>query len=194
MGEERGRRFEMALNGLRNADLATLVSVAPSTITGYRKGQIPSADNALAICRALNISMDWWINGTGDSELNSDVEMIPLRGSATNETIPYAKSLFQYLRIDPGSVFCVFAQGSLMSPSIPEFSEVMCTTNVTPLKDGRIYLVRAGSYELLRRVQILLDGRIQVLCDQKSQIDDQVELVDVDDIIGEVVWVSHRPQ
>ncbi len=184
----------MQAAGLRNADLAKIVGIAASTITYYRQGQTPSAEKALAICRALNISMEWWIEGAGGQETEKQIVLLPVFGEKKGSLIPYAHSVVTYLGVNADRLFVLFVHGNMMAPTIPEGAEVIVCTDITPLKDGCIYLVRMGEREVLRRIRFISDGRIQIVCDNPLVSVGTPEFVDEENIIAEAVWTSSRPR
>lgn len=66
---ERGQRLEEALR-IRNVKkmyvLAIELGVNESAISRWRKGQPITMDNAINLCRALDVSADWLILGRGN--------------------------------------------------------------------------------------------------------------------------------
>jgi hypothetical protein len=60
------------------------------------------------------------------------------------------------------------------------------------LNDGCVYLIRAGNDEVLRRLRIRLDGKLEAFCDNRD-FASQIETVSLDDLVAEAVWVSRKP-
>ena len=59
-------RLKAALDfrGLSQKDLSEITGIAESTISRYVNNErTPKTDKALEICKALNVSLDWYVNG-----------------------------------------------------------------------------------------------------------------------------------
>jgi transcriptional regulator with XRE-family HTH domain len=190
---ERGRRFKEALGGRTFADVAEAVGVAGSTIHGYADGKVPNADKALSVCAVLNLDLSYWMHGVAKDAVQSDVYYLPWRnGPSGNEAIPYAMNLIEMLERPVDSLFCGFGSGNLMSPTIPHGSEVVFSSDLTRLNDGCVYLMKAGNDEVLRRLRIRLDGKLEAFCDNRD-FASQIETVSLDDLVAEAIWVSRKP-
>lgn len=191
--DERGRRFLEAMGGRTYADVGKAVGVAVSTIAGYVKGNVPNAEQALAVCEVLDLDLAYWVHGVSKKTPQSEVFFLPWRNGPTgNEAIPYAMNLIEMLERPPDSLFCGFGTGNLMAPTIPQGAEVIFSTEISRLNDGCVYLIRAGNDEVLRRLRIRLDGKLEAFCDNRD-FASQIETVSLDDLVAEAVWVSRKP-
>lgn len=66
--ESMGRRLDQALLARKvqkNYPLALEIGVDESCISRWRRGSSISTDNAIRLCRALDISLDWLLSGRG---------------------------------------------------------------------------------------------------------------------------------
>jgi transcriptional regulator with XRE-family HTH domain len=190
---DRARRFQTAMGGRTFADVAEAVGVAASTIHGYADGKIPNADKALAVCDVLNLDLSYWINGSPKENAQKDICFLPWRNSPDGQqVVPYAASLIEMLEKPLDSLFCGFGTGNLMAPTIPNGAEVIFTTDITRLNDGCVYLMKAGDGEVVRRLRIRMDGKLEAFCDNR-EFASQVETVRPDDLIAEAIWVSRKP-
>lgn len=191
--DERGRRFLEAMGGRTYADVGKAVGVAVSTIAGYVEGKVPNAEKALAVCEVLDLDLSYWVHGVSKKPAHSDVCFLPWRNGPTgNEAIPYALNLIEMLERPVESLFCGFGSGNLMAPTIPQGAEVIFSSDISRLNDGCVYLIRAGNDEVLRRLRIRLDGKLEAFCDNRD-FASQIETVSLDDLVAEAVWVSRKP-
>ena len=65
---DRGQRLVEAMqrrNITKQTALAVALGVNDSTVTRWKKDGSISVDSVLLLCRALDISLDWFLNGTG---------------------------------------------------------------------------------------------------------------------------------
>jgi transcriptional regulator with XRE-family HTH domain len=190
---QRGERFVEAMSGQTFAVIADAVGAAGSTIHNYAKGKIPSADMGIKISKYLNVDLDWWINGNGlTSSAPPSVVYLPIRGTE-NHAISYSSGLIELLNRNVDSLFCTFGIGTMMHPTVPKDSELICSTDIHPLKDGCVYLVRFGSHEIIRRLRVKPNDLIEARCDNPAVQPEKADEVRAEDVIAEVLWVSHVP-
>lgn len=65
MKNDFGERFNLALGERTMGWLSKATGIAPSTLTGYRKGSIPSADAGFRLADAMGVSARWLVTGEG---------------------------------------------------------------------------------------------------------------------------------
>lgn len=191
---QRGERFVEAMAGRTYAMVAEAVGAAASTIHNYANGKIPSADVGIKIAKFLEIDLDWWINGEGEPTQLSGLVYVPLRGDANGRAISFSTGLIEHFERNVESLFCLFARGTMMVPTIPRDAELICSTECQPIRDGCVYLIKLGSHEVIRRILIKPHGVIQARCDNPQVQQEKLDEISSDDIIAEVLWVSHRPE
>jgi transcriptional regulator with XRE-family HTH domain len=190
---QRGERFVEAMSGQTIATIAEAVGAAGSTIHGYTNGKIPSADMGIKISKYLNVDLDWWINGNGiTSSAPPSVVYLPIRGTES-QAISYSSGLIELLNRNVDSLFCTFGIGTMMHPTVPKDSELICSTDIHPLKDGCVYLVRFGNHEIIRRLRVKPNDLIEARCDNPAVQPEKADEVRSEDVIAEVLWVSHAP-
>jgi transcriptional regulator with XRE-family HTH domain len=76
-----GKRLQQALRRRRIRKLHALaaeIGVDQSAISRWRNGLPISLANAVVLCRALDISLDWLITGRGAMEAHRDVASTPV--------------------------------------------------------------------------------------------------------------------
>lgn len=190
---QRAERFMQAMAGQTFAEIAEAVSAAASTIHNYASGKIPSADMGIKIAKYLGVDLDWWINGNGSTSAAApSVVYLPVRGQ--QGAISYSSGLIDLLNRNVESLFCTFGVGTMMHPTIPKDSELVCSTDIQPIKDGCVYLVQLGAHEVIRRLRIKPHGIIEARCDNPQVQLEKPDEISSDNILAEVLWVSHAPQ
>lgn len=202
--QARAARFMSARKGrgFTFESLAEATGMAGATIHSYEgKGKIPGADKALRICKVLQLDMDWWINGTEPSEEAGQVAVdnepvgvvnIPFYGSDGSQALQYPASLLGLLNVPFEHLNCMFASGVFMAPTIPDGAELVFSSDVIMPRDGRVHLISANGVPVLRRLRIRINGEIEAICDNPA-FASSVDLVSPDNVIGEVLWVAHKP-
>jgi phage repressor protein C with HTH and peptisase S24 domain len=190
---QRGERFVEAMGGQTYAVIADAVGAAGSTIHNYASGKIPSADMGIKIAHYLGVDLDWWINGSGaTSSASAGMVYVPVRGMP-GSAISYSSGLIELLKHKVDSLFCTFGVGTMMHPTIPKEAELICTADIHPLKDGCVYMIRMGTHEVIRRLRIKPNNVIEARCDNPSVQQERPDEIGPQDVIAEVLWVSHAP-
>jgi phage repressor protein C with HTH and peptisase S24 domain len=69
------------------------------------------------------------------------------------------------LGLDPASLSTVLAEGDSMMPTIADQSPVFLDTGDRGLVDGAIYAIKVDGRLIIRRVQRLIGGGLQLLAD-----------------------------
>ena len=72
------------------------------------------------------------------------------------------------LGVHPGAVTAHWAEGDSMAPTIADQTPVFIDTSDRDLVDGGIYAIRSESGTVIRRVQRLAGGGLQLLADNQS--------------------------
>ncbi|AYC99940.1 S24 family peptidase [Neorhizobium sp. NCHU2750] len=88
-----------------------------------------------------------------------------------DEIGPSAALIEHYWRrlgLDPASMSAVLAEGDSMMPTIADQSPVFVDTADRNLADGGIYALRAEGRLIIRRVQRLIGGGVQLLADNAA--------------------------
>jgi transcriptional regulator with XRE-family HTH domain len=91
-----------------------------------------------------------------------------------DEIVPFSASVAmieQYwtrLGLDPAALSTMMAEGDSMMPTIADHAPVFVDTGDRDLADGGIYAMKAGGRLIIRRVQRLVGGGLQLLADNAS--------------------------
>lgn len=198
---ERAERIQQALGGRPIDWLSKAVGVALSTAHGYVKGNVPAADIACRIADVLEIDLRWYIEGKpSQSEAppaaSGGVVEVPLVDTsfAVVGSVSYPEALISAISADPPSLRCLFQSGAAMRPTVPEGAEVLYgpIPAVGPA-DGGVCVLAVGGVAVIRRVSRGLDGHWMAHCDNPAMRNAVKEHVPDGAIVGEVLWVSHRP-
>lgn len=194
--DERGARLKSVLGDRAIAWLAKQVGVAASTVHGYINGKVPPADVAFLICDVLEMDLRWWILGDGPSTGRSDrLVSVPLveADGTTAFDVSYSVSFLSELKVEASSVRCLLAIGASMAPTVPEHSEVLYTSQVGEPADGEVFVIAIRGRSVLRRLRIRANGAMETVCDNPAFRSEAADEVREDQILGRVLWVSHRP-
>lgn len=54
---------------ITKTNLALMINVSPSSISGWLNGKMPALENLISICKILNISANWLVNNSGPMSL-----------------------------------------------------------------------------------------------------------------------------
>lgn len=78
MGFKENLREEISYQGLMVKELAAKAGLQPSSISNYLRenSSIPSADIAVKIANALNVSVEYLVTGTEITQLTPDVRIM----------------------------------------------------------------------------------------------------------------------
>lgn len=193
----RAARMAEAMKGRTNQWLADQIGVAVSTANSYVRGAVPPADVAAKVAEALGVDFLWYVTGrrsqTAAGEGAVDVPLVD-HSFAERGYVGYSLGLLRSLGVDPAAVRCMLAPGESMRPTIPEGAEVL----YVPVReggppDGRVCVLNIGGRAAIRRVGPSASGGWTAWRDHPAFRNEPKEEVSLDDIEGEVVWVSHRP-
>jgi len=196
---ERAARIQKAMGDRPVAWLHRAVGVALSTAHGYLQGKVPAADKACKVADVLGMDLRWYIEGREPDVVpaggNGLVE-VPLvdHAFAAVGSVPYPGSLLAALAPDPSSVRCLFQSGAAMRPSVPDGAEVLFVpVPAAGPSDGAVCVLNVGGKVALRRVSRGLEGVWMAHCDNPAMRSSSRERVPEGALVGEVVWVAHRP-
>lgn len=164
LGEDRGPSW-----------LAREIGVSPSTAGDYLGGAVPSADRAVKIAAALNVTTDWLIAGVGPKRRST----LALADEADWLFVPrfdLMKMLAKGARPEPEEVMPIRRDllarhiGNLsglwstrmIGKALPTVADpddlILCTDVVDQLEEGRPYIVSWGDGLAFRRAYPRPDG------------------------------------
>jgi phage repressor protein C with HTH and peptisase S24 domain len=77
-------------------------------------------------------------------------------------------SYWHGLQVDPKHVMVLIASGDSMEPTIADGAPVFIDVSDRALSDGRIYVFQSQDEFVIRRVQTLADGGVELVCDNAA--------------------------
>jgi phage repressor protein C with HTH and peptisase S24 domain len=77
-------------------------------------------------------------------------------------------SYWQGLQVDPKHIMVLMASGDTMAPTIADGAPVFIDVSDRALSDGRIYVFQSEDDFMIRRVQKLADGGLELVCDNAA--------------------------
>lgn len=193
----RADRMAKAMDGRTNQWLASEVGIAVSTANSYVHGAVPPADIAARVAEVLGMDLLWYVTGKyavpPAGEGSVEVPLID-HGFVGAGSVGYSVGLLRSLGAESGSVQCILAPGESMRPTVPEGAEIL----FGPVReggppDGSVCVLSIGGRAVIRRVGPAADGSWTAWRDHPAFRSEPKERVALEDIVGEVLWVSHRP-
>lgn len=95
------------------------------------------------------------------------------------------------LGLNPERVLLIKAIGDSMTPTIKAGALLLVNMEVTKVRNDSIYIIRQDGDLLVKRVQNLMDGRVEIKSDNADYKPIIVQSKTLD-VIGEVVWGGQR--
>jgi len=188
---------------------AQKAGMGDSTLRAILNGAMPRLDNLLRIAEAAGVSVEWLATGkeTGksDSQFEEEFALIPgyniqvaaghgrlVEDQAPTRELAFRRKWLRFRGLNEHDLALVFARGDSMEPTISDNDTVMVNLNEKELRDGHIYVIRNGSYLLVKRVQTLWNDGVQLLSDNKEYPPQEISCSDLEnlEVIGKVVWVG----
>jgi len=193
----RAARMAEAMGGRTNQWLADQIGVAVSTANSYVHGSVPPADVAARVAEVLGVDFLWYVTGKRSPAAAGEGAFdVPLVDHAFREagTVGYSLGLLRSLGREPKDFRCMLAPGESMRPTVPEGAEML----YLPVQeggpaDGRVCVLSIGGRASVRRVGPSASGGWTAWRDHPAFRNEPKEEVSLEAIVGEVVWVSHRP-
>ncbi len=86
------------------------------------------------------------------------------------------------------------AEGNTMEPTIREGARIVYDSSDTDLADGQMYMLRINETQCIRRVQITIEGGINLLCDNTNYPVQSLpkEKASMIEVMGKVVSVTNH--
>jgi transcriptional regulator with XRE-family HTH domain len=208
-----GFRLTLAMNKARISGkaLSEMVNVTPGAISHWKRGRNTniSADVALRLSKALNVSPDWLLKGKGVPPQAVVVPLpqtlsiqIPVYKVTTTEDhqinyieldddfpIAYRKSFFVGKDVDPSNCKRFFVSGDGMDPFIRDGDTILVDCSTTKIKDNHVYAVYYGETLKVKRL-IKTITQVIVHSDNEEYAEEFIPIDKVDQsicIIGEVI-------
>ncbi len=211
-------RFLEALgdSGMKAADLARSAYLTQGAISQWSSGDVAEkhakASTAIRIAKALNVNVEWLISGEGpkrpgDASRPTGLVYVKFpvtaRASAgygaTNpdyEEVEGLSFLPESLRrkgLFAANCGAVKVSGDSMYPRIKDGDVVLYDETERAIKDGRVYVIRWGDEDSVKRLFRELDGKVRVVSDNSAAgyVDRIIDPQDDGfDIKGRVRWIG----
>lgn len=190
--------------------LSRETGIAPSTLSGYRKGSIPSADVALRLADAMGVEVRWLVSGEGPQEpaekfadQYTTVRRYEVRAGAgtglvataedVTEELSFRRDWLRRIGMTPQNAGLITAQGDSMHPTIPDGAMLLIDLSIRDVRNGYIYVVVKDGSLLVKRVQTKMDGSVVLISDNPVYEREELPANQVAElhIAGRVVWVGH---
>ena len=190
-------------------ELSKKSGVGISSLSRYLKGSEPSLSAAVAICSATDHSLEWLATGGGTRSVTSseyinipyhDVEVsagfgaFPSGEERSTGTIALPKALLKMNHLGNRVLSAIQVCGDSMEPTLIDGSIIVIDQSNTKIIDG-IYVLRRESTLLVKRLQLLENGIIRLISDNKKYEPEELPLskhAESLSILGRVVWSGHN--
>ncbi|MDH5753256.1 MAG: helix-turn-helix domain-containing protein [Deltaproteobacteria bacterium] len=185
-------------------------------ITGERNSK-PTADLLGAVARFTNVNESWLLKGVGPryreegkkGGMHDEYVLIPLfsvhggagdgrlvSGEEVEDLLAFKRSwIAQELRTNPENLALIHVQGESMVPTLSPGDVILLQLDEKGQGGDGIYVLRMGEALLIKRLQFLPDGEVNVTSDNASYQPFRVSLHAQGDefgIVGRVVWGGRR--
>ena len=191
-------------------------------IIGGRKSK-PTADLLSSVAEHTQVNPDWLLKGVGEpyrkpnawqdafvsTTVDSDYVLLPLynvQGGAgegrlinteeVEDLLAFKQDwISRELRSSPDNLSLIYVQGESMVPTLNPGDVILIERNHSPNISDGIHVIRMGEALLVKRLQFLPEGELNVSSDNPSYHPFRVRLrEEMDDfgIIGRVLWAGRR--
>ena len=188
-------------------------------LCAYMKGQkVPGLMHARAIALAGNVSLDWLATGQSPAQceeppalpmdgyvaiaLYNDVRAAAGHGAVVEGEKPDDALIFkeewvrQELGARPADLCLIRVSGDSMEPTLRAGDVILIDVRASsPDREG-IYIIRMDGMLLVKRIQALPGGNLQVTSDNPAFTPWQIKRADIDGVsvavVGRVVWSGRR--
>lgn len=189
--------------GLTQEEMAEAVGAKKRGYQENEKGNtIPSSRIIEGFIRR-GISANWLVAGIGDMLLssqqfdtkrNSEYLMVPnLQDDLTIiSAVPFSSQYLKSHQYKMEKLALIVSNGDSMEPTINSDDSLLINMEATTPTDGNIFVLRLGENLYPKRVQLLVNGDLTLISDNKDYLpqiitDDEVKQLS---IIGQVIWIG----
>ena len=195
--EERGQRLRQALRDAGGNKVVSERSGVPtSTISAYIAGQDWKLSTTLALAAACGVSSDWLIRGEASDDrpagrlvsidpqnpaVPSNYVLIPryeVRAAAGSGTMVEDENVVGLMALDEmflrrslgirrDALTTIEAAGDSMHPTIRDGDLLVVDTDNNEIQDGRIYVLNIDGLLAVKRLQILVGGKVVLISDNE---------------------------
>ena len=191
-------------------------------VTGERNSK-PTADLLSSVAEHTGVNPDWLLTGAGDpyrreapwrsarvsTNVENDYVLLPLynvQGSAgagrhihseeVEDLLAFKQDwITRELRSSPEDLSLIHVQGESMVPTLNPGDVILIERNHSGKVSDGIYVIRMGDALLIKRLQFLPEGELNVTSDNPAYQPFRVSLKEGSEdfaIIGRVVWAGRR--
>jgi hypothetical protein len=190
------------------ARAAKLVGRSTTTIDNWRSGTpIPLLD-ALTLAREAQVSLDWVATGYdrrpdlpdvtssvrgGFTVVRSYHPAEQQVGEVTDAAImAFGESWLREIGIEPADAALMNAPDDAMAPEIGAGDQVLLDRGVKGIKGGGIYALGRDGGVLIRRVQLMIDGSVQLIPSNPLYLAERLaaEAAKATPVAGQARWVG----
>ncbi|MBO6553220.1 MAG: helix-turn-helix domain-containing protein [Roseitalea sp.] len=190
-------------------EFAEKTGVPYGTLASMMKGHVPGSDKVVQIAKAMSVSTDYLLLGDEKSSNSSELAYVPVydvRASAgvgemvldedfLGGRMPFNVAWLRSLGISHvNNVAMVEAQGDSMEKGhkdgIRDGDMLLVDTAVNDVNDGGIYVLDLNGKLLVKRIQLLVDGGINIISDNPAYPDQKVDRDETQfvRVLGRVFW------
>jgi len=189
--KEIGKRLIQIRGELSQKEFATKAGISQNSVSRYENGTTEPGSEVIArICRTFQVDSTWLLTGEGlihkgfeptKSPAQDGSILVPLSsfapsagggafcdGDYIKEWVPVPKVIIDWAGVPPKSMCLVHASGTSMEPTIRDgellFLDRRCDY---PNNDG-VYVLRIDSVLVLKRLQVIPGGALQILSDNPA--------------------------
>ncbi|OOR89815.1 XRE family transcriptional regulator [Moraxella bovis] len=153
-------RYVRELRGMTQQQLADLAGCGQGQINAIESRKSIQSKYARDIALALNVNLDWLLNGNGAMEVGeqgtitkvadfdaySQKEVVPIRhyNPQHRNKLMLEKTTLEVLGVNPQDARLGVIVGDSMSPIINDNSEIAFDVSKTQIKNGKIYALLAN--------------------------------------------------
>lgn len=208
-------RLREAIGNLSVNAFALKCGLAESLLRKYLSGEsLPGLEKLVAIADAAGVTVEWLATGqksaTAASVETTDlthvhVPLFDVTASAggggivtvevVEDVVSFKRSwLVDELRVKPEDLALVHVEGESMEPTLRPGDLILVNRKDRLVRDG-VYLVRIDDAVLVKRLQRLPGGRLEVVSDNPAYKPFTVSLADEGAsiaVIGRVIWAGRR--
>jgi len=183
-------------------DVAVALGIAPASYaTMKRRGRLPY-EELLTFCSLKRVSINWVLFNQNPSSLVETTNRyqyvryfpevhVSAGGGAVNfdegfEPLAIEDQLLSRLPNVTGNLEALNVVGDSMEPTIHDGSIVFIDRNRTDTHKGGVYAVMTNSGLFIKRIQLRIDGDIDIISDNQDYPPQQVSVEEVR-IIGKVI-------
>jgi transcriptional regulator with XRE-family HTH domain len=204
--------YKDRLNELRGdltvKQFAEKTGVPYGTLVSMMKGHMPGADKVIQIAHATGSSIDWLLLGKDLPNVNNDLVRLPIydvRASAgagalvtddyLDGEMPFNPRWLRGLGVsNVNNLAIIHSQGDSMTKpnneGIAEGDMLIVDMGVTDLPGSGIYVLEIHGKLLVKRLQLLGTGAVNIISDNPAYPVDRVEANEAKfiTVLGRVVW------